>query len=121
MDALSRGICALDNIRIALSNPALEETVIKTGELAINLERMTIEWQNQALDITVTEFWVIHCLARHPGQVKSRDQLMDAAKVVLDDNTITCHIQRIRKKFQAIDADFNAINTAYGLGYRWHS
>ncbi len=103
----------------ALSNPPAQEKVITTGDLSINLERMRIEWQNQPLEITVTEFWVIHCLARHPGQVKSREQLMDAAKVVLDDNTITSHIKRIRKKFQAIDAEFNAINTAYGLGYRW--
>ncbi len=104
----------------ALSGPLLKERVITTGDLSINIERMSIQWQSQALEITVTEFWVIHCLARHPGQVKSREQLMEAAKVVLDDNTITSHIKRIRKKFLAIDAGFNAINTAYGLGYRWH-
>jgi two-component system OmpR family response regulator len=104
----------------ALSGPLLKVRVITTGDLSINIERMSIQWQSQALEITVTEFWVIHCLARHPGQVKSREQLMEAAKVVLDDNTITSHIKRIRKKFLAIDAGFNAINTAYGLGYRWH-
>jgi two-component system OmpR family response regulator len=39
--------------------------------------------------------------------------------VVLDDNTITSHIKRIRKKFTAIDRGFAAIETAYGMGYRW--
>ncbi|WP_101756898.1 proteobacterial dedicated sortase system response regulator [Oceanicoccus sp. KOV_DT_Chl] len=103
----------------ALGNPTLAEEVINTGDLSINIEQMRIQWQQQALDITVTEFWIIHTLARHPGQVKSREQLMEAAKVVLDDNTITSHIKRIRKKFQSIDDQFCAINTAYGLGYRW--
>ncbi|MGK0500961.1 MAG: two-component system OmpR family response regulator [Oceanicoccus sp.] len=103
----------------ALSKPTAPEQIISTGDLTINIEQMRIRWQQQPLDMTVTEFWVIHSLARHPGQVKSREQLMDAAKVVLDDNTITSHIKRIRKKFQAIDSEFNAISTAYGLGYRW--
>ncbi len=104
----------------ALSKPETEEEVIERGQLTLNKERMTVTWQEQPLDITVTEFWIIRDLARYPGQVKSRQQLMDAANVVLDDNTITSHIKRIRKKFQAIDSDFDAIKTAYGMGYRWH-
>ena len=67
----------------------------------------------------MTEFWIVHALALHPGHVKNRAQLMDAANVVLDDNTITSHIKRIRKKFVAIDPEFAAIETAYGMGYRW--
>ena len=46
---------------------------------------------------------------------------MDAAQAVLDDNTITSHIKRIRRKFQRLDPEFNAIETAYGMGYRWRS
>jgi len=53
------------------------------------------------------------------GHVKNRQQLMDAASVVLDDNTVTSHIKRIRRKFKQLDPDFDAIETAYGLGYRW--
>jgi len=64
-------------------------------------------------------FWLIACLASQHGQVKSRQQLMDAANVVLDDQTITAHIKRIRKKFLSIDEEFNCIQTVYGLGYRW--
>lgn len=104
----------------ALTQPEAAEEIIERGKLSLNKERMTVAWDNQPLDITVTEFWIIRDLARYPGQVKSRQQLMNAANVILDDNTITSHIKRIRKKFQVIDAEFDAIKTAYGLGYRWH-
>jgi two-component system OmpR family response regulator len=80
---------------------------------------MTAHWGEARVDLTVTEFWIVHALARHPGHVKNRQQLMDAASVVLDDNTVTSHIKRIRRKFQGIDAGFAAIETAYGMGYRW--
>jgi len=80
---------------------------------------MTSQWQSHPVDLTVTEFWIVHALARHPGHVKNRQQLMESANVVLDDNTITSHIKRIRRKFQAVDGDFAAIETAYGVGYRW--
>jgi two-component system OmpR family response regulator len=62
-----------------------------------------------------------HALAKHPGHVKNRQQLMDAANVVLDDNTITSHIKRLRRKFSELDPGFDAIETAYGIGYRWKS
>ena len=97
----------------ALTQPEAQEEIIERGKLALNKARMTVNWDNQPLDITVTEFWIIRDLARYPGQVKSRQQLMDAANVILDDNTITSHIKRIRKKFQALDDEFDAIKTAY--------
>ena len=74
---------------------------------------------HQIVLLSLTEFWIVHALARHPGHVKNRQQLMDAANVVLDDNTITSHVKRIRRKFQALDPRFDAIQTAYGMGYRW--
>jgi two-component system, OmpR family, response regulator len=69
--------------------------------------------------LSLTEFWVVHALAHHPGHVKNRQQLMDAANVVLDDNTITSHIKRLRRKFQVVDPGFDGIQTVYGMGYRW--
>jgi len=105
----------------ALRNPVLEEHVIHCGGLGLNLERMTCQWREEPVELTVTEFWIVHALARHPGHIKNRQQLMEAASVVLDDNTITSHIKRIRRKFQAVDPDFAAIETAYGVGYRWVS
>jgi len=103
----------------ALRSPVLEEHIVQRGPLSLNLERMTSQWQSHPVELTVTEFWIVHALARHPGHVKNRQQLMESANVVLDDNTITSHIKRIRRKFQAVDGDFAAIETAYGVGYRW--
>ena len=105
----------------ALRAPELEEHRIERGALLLNLERMTATWQDRLVDLTVTEFWITHCLARHPGHVKNRQQLMDAANAVLDDNSVTSHIKRIRRKFQQVDQDFAAIETAYGAGYRWRA
>jgi len=95
------------------------DKVIRRDKLNLNLDRMHASWNNQAVELTVTEFWIVHALARHPGHVKNRTQLMDAANTVLDDSTVTSHIKRIRKKFQAADNSFDAIKTAYGMGYRW--
>jgi two-component system OmpR family response regulator len=103
----------------ALRAPVQQEHLVEQGNLSLNLERMTSTWQDQVIDLTVTEFWIVHALARHPGHIKNRQQLMDCASVVLDDNTITSHIKRIRRKFQAVDSTFCAIETAYGVGYRW--
>lgn len=103
----------------ALRKPVLQEQIVERGALTLNLERMTAEWKGMPVDLTVTEFWIIHALAQHPGHVKNRQQLMDAANVVLDDNTITSHVKRIRRKFKGFDDSFDQIQTAYGLGYRW--
>ncbi len=103
----------------ALQKPEGKDSRIVRGELTIDTERMNIHWRDQVVGLTLTEFWLVHALARYPGHVKNRQQLMDAAQAVLDDNTITSHIKRIRRKFAAIDPDFNAIETVYGMGYRW--
>jgi len=105
----------------ALRQPGSAEEIVERGSLSLNLARMSTFWQQQPVDLTVTEFWIVHALAKHPGHVKNRQQLMDAANVVLDDNTITSHIKRIRKKFTAADPSFGCIQTAYGMGYRWNS
>jgi two-component system OmpR family response regulator len=103
----------------ALQQPQAGSRRIVRGDLEIDTDRMAITWQNQAVGLTLTEFWLVHALARYPGHVKNRQQLMDAAQAVLDDNTITSHIKRIRRKFVAIDPSFDAIETVYGMGYRW--
>lgn len=103
----------------ALRKPTSVDDLLRRDELCINLQTMTVEWREHAVNLTVTEFWIVHALVQHPGHVKNRTQLMEAANVVLDDNTITSHIKRIRKKFAAIDPEFSRIETAYGMGYRW--
>ena len=105
----------------ALKQPVTEQSRIVRGELEIDTDRMTVSWCNQPVGLTLTEFWLVHAMARYPGHVKNRQQLMDAAQAVLDDNTITSHIKRIRRKFTAIDDTFDSIETVYGMGYRWLS
>ncbi|HLS80910.1 MAG TPA: proteobacterial dedicated sortase system response regulator [Steroidobacter sp.] len=103
----------------ALTQPSSGDQILHRGALTIDAARLHATWRDKALGLTLTEFWIVHALARNPGHVKNRQQLMDAANVVLDDNTITSHIKRIRRKFQAIDPQFDAIETMYGMGYRW--
>ncbi len=114
-------IAALFRRLDAMQRPQVAESRITRGELEIDTERMTIHWKEQPVGLTLTEFWLVHALARYPGHVKNRQQLMDAAQAVLDDNTITSHVKRIRRKFHAIDDQFDAIETVYGMGYRWLS
>ncbi len=103
----------------ALQRPISKDTEMVRGLLTMNMDRMSAHWSGKVVDLTVTELWIVHSLTQHPGHVKNRQQLMDAANVVLDDNTITSHIKRIRKKFKEIDDNFDCIQTAYGMGYRW--
>ena len=103
----------------AMHTPQSAENRLKRGDLELDVDRMTVRWKDQPVGLTLTEFWMIHALARYPGHVKNRQQLMDAAQAVLDDNTITSHIKRIRRKFLAIDPGFTAVETVYGMGYRW--
>ena len=75
------------------------------------------------MDLTVTEFLLLKSLASRPGHVKSRDQLMDAAygeHIYVDDRTIDSHIKRLRKKMRSVDNEFSAIETLYGIGYRYN-
>jgi len=116
---LSARVNALFRRVDALRRPNEENQVVQRGPLKLDSERMQVEWEGKVVLLSLTEFWIVHALAKHPGHVKNRQQLMDAANVVLDDNTITSHIKRIRRKFQAIDPKFDGVQTVYGMGYRW--
>lgn len=95
------------------------EEIVERGDLSLDLNRLNAVWKGQAVVLTVTEFWMVHALVKFVGHVKNRDQLMGEAEMVVDDSTITSHMKRIRKKFIAVDTDFDAIETVYGMGYRW--
>jgi two-component system OmpR family response regulator len=92
---------------------------IEDGPLRLCIEQMRTSWRDQAVELTVTELWILHALVQHPGHVRSREQLMQAADTYVDLATITSHIKRIRRKFLAIDPAFDAIEAVYGAGYRW--
>lgn len=104
--------------------PVTEDTkVIVRGSLSMDPLRHSVTWKGKEVTLTVTEFLLLQALAQRPGFVKSRDQLMDVAyddQVYVDDRTIDSHIKRLRKKMRAVDDDFSAIETLYGIGYRYN-
>ena len=103
----------------ALANPAVQDQELVRGELAIDPDCLSVRWRGRPVDLTVTEFWIVHALARYPGHVRTREQLMAAASLVVDESTITSHIKRIRRKFQRHDPEFDCLLTVHGAGYRW--
>jgi len=100
-----------------------EQKVMTRGQLTMDPLRHAVTWRGNEVSLTVTEFLLLQALAQRPGFVKSRDQLMDVAyddQVYVDDRTIDSHIKRLRKKLRAVDSEFSAIETLYGIGYRYN-
>jgi len=108
----------------AVEGAAVTETkVMERGNLRMDPLRHAVSWKGKDVSLTVTEFLLLQALAQRPGFVKSRDQLMDVAyddQVYVDDRTIDSHIKRLRKKMRSADSDFAAIETLYGIGYRYN-
>ncbi|MEX2130093.1 MAG: proteobacterial dedicated sortase system response regulator [Pseudohongiellaceae bacterium] len=101
--------------------PTSPENLLQRGKLTLDIGRMTIKWSDQPVPLTVTEFWMVHALAKFPGHVKSRQILMQESKIYVDGSTITSHVKRIRRKFIAVDEQFDCVETVYGMGYRWNT
>jgi two-component system response regulator ChvI len=99
-----------------------EAPMIERGRLSMDPARHRVTWQGKDVTLTVTEFMILEALAQRPGVVKSRNQLMDIAyqdDIYVDDRTIDSHIKRLRRKFRAVDGEFKAVETLYGVGYRF--
>jgi len=103
----------------AIRDNSSNDKTVEVDQLALNMDRLEAKWADKDLDLTVTEIWILNSLVQHPGHVKSRDQLMKAADTYVDGGTITSHIKRLRKKFLAVDSEFDLIESVYGAGYRW--
>jgi two-component system response regulator ChvI len=100
-----------------------DTTIMVRGHLSMDPMRHGVTWRGLAVALTVTEFALLKTLAVRPGFVKSRDQLMDVAyddQVYVDDRTIDSHIKRLRKKMRRVDGNYDAIETIYGIGYRYN-
>ncbi|MFQ5764050.1 MAG: response regulator transcription factor [Rhodospirillales bacterium] len=118
----------LERIRAVLRRHQLAERdaaaadVFRRGDLVLDPDRHLCTWKDTEVNLTVTEFLLVEALARRPGHVKNRDQLIDAAygeHIYVDDRTIDSHIKRLRRKFRDIDPEFAEIETLYGVGYRY--
>ena len=98
------------------------EEILQRGPLVLDVARHMCTWKKQPVNLTVSEFLLLMALARRPGHVKTRDQLIDAAygeHIYVDDRTIDSHIKRLRRKFKDLDSEFAEIETLYGVGYRY--
>ena len=101
------------------------KNLIKHGKLVLDSSQLECEWNGKSLPekLTTTEFLIVKELAKRPGIIKERAQLMDIAykdNNDIEDRTIDSHVKRIRKKFKKVDENFSAIETRYGSGYRWN-
>jgi two-component system OmpR family response regulator len=94
---------------------------IVRGHLTITPDELMVVWKGVLLDFTLTQFWMVWSLTKHPGQVKTHEQLKQAANVEVEINTIAAHIKNIRREFTRIDPTFSCIKTERGTGYRWVS
>ena len=104
------------------TGPGADAPQLVRGRLEMDPARHRVTWDGKDVTLTVTEFMILEALAQRPGVVKSRNQLMDVAyqdDIYVDDRTIDSHIKRLRRKFRAVDDDFKAIETLYGVGYRF--
>ena len=120
----------IERIRVQLrkKNPSnIEDTknIINHGKLRLDASQLECEWDKKQLPdkLTTTEFLIVQELAKRPGIIKERSQLMDIAyreDTEIEDRTIDSHVKRIRKKFKKVDDNFSAIETRYGSGYRWN-
>lgn len=108
---------------LAADPSARDETrMLRAGPLEIDGLRYTARWRGEALALTITEFLLLQALARHPGHVKTRQQLMEEAypnDAYVSERTIDSHVKRLRRKFEERDAAFAGIETVHGMGYRW--
>ena len=111
----------IERIRVQLR----KKNIISHGKLKLDPSQLECEWDGKQLPdkLTTTEFLIVRELAKRPGIIKERSQLMDIAyreDTDIEDRTIDSHVKRIRKKFKKVDANFSAIETRYGSGYRWN-
>ena len=119
----------IERIRVQLRKKTgvIEDSknIIKHGKLVLDPSQLECEWDGKSLPekLTTTEFLIVKELAKRPGIIKERAQLMDIAykdNNDIEDRTIDSHVKRIRKKFKKVDSEFSAIETRYGSGYRWN-
>ena len=112
----------LERGQVAQEHEGDAEELLERGRLVMDPARHKILWDGKDVSLTVTEFLILEALAQRPGVVKSRNQLLDVAyqdDVYVDDRTIDSHIKRIRRKFRAVDDQFDGIETLYGVGYKF--
>jgi two-component system, OmpR family, response regulator len=98
---------------------AAKADLLRHGRLEIDLPCYEVRVDGQKVDLTVTEFRVLHALLERPGRVLTRSQLIDRARSEdyhITERTIDTHIRRIRAKLRPFGVD--PVTTVHGLGYK---
>ncbi len=117
IEALLRRYASIQSQNIPATTNKVEEG--KASKSYVDSDQLLVYWNDQAVELTLTQFWIVQELLSEPREVKTNRQLMEAAKIYVEPNTITAHIKTIRNRFKAIDENFNSIKTERGTGYRW--
>jgi two-component system alkaline phosphatase synthesis response regulator PhoP len=97
-------------------------TRFEVTDLSVDSARMRVERKGQAVDLTATEFLLLAALARHPGRVFTRAQLLDAvrgAEVDSFERAIDAHVKNIRRKLEPDSHRPRYVLTVYGIGYKF--
>jgi DNA-binding response OmpR family regulator len=97
-------------------------TLIRAGDLTLDLPRMRADLAGRAIDLTPTEFALLAAMARQPGRIFTRSQLLDAVHGVAFESyerAIDTHIKNIRRKLEPDPRRPTHILTVYGVGYRF--
>ncbi len=111
--------CILKRSAARMQSNAVASATTQVGALRLDLNCLSVLWRQTPVSLSLTHFWMVHALTRHPGHVKSHEHLMEAAHITVTPNTIASHIKSIRSHFRAVDPNFNCIETERGRGYRW--
>jgi two-component system, OmpR family, response regulator len=109
----------LRRIEVRCSGGARPRNVMRKGDLSLDLDELRASWKGIPLALTLTQFWMVHALAEHVGHVRTHDQLMRAASIRVEPNTVAAHVKNIRQLFLQADPGFSCIVTERGVGYRW--
>ena len=117
---LAEKVATLLRLADGRAAPASRDPVRRVGDLSLDAGRMRVSWRGRGLGLTLTEFRILEALVRWPGTVSTYEELMESAQQgIVTRNTVNTHILHLRKKFKAVDPDFDRIGNEYALGYRW--
>ncbi len=113
-------VSSLFRIAESVKEQNSQEAILRIADLMLDPNSMSVSWQEQSINLTLTEFWLVESLARRPGHVKTYEQLMQVTRQsYVEKNTINGYVRRVRKKFKEVDPSFSMIQTVFGIGYRW--
>ena len=122
MEFLAAKVATLMMLANNQSRPTSDaNTEVVRGDLVLNTLSRHVAWAGEpVLNLTVTEFNMLHALVLHPGNVVSYDQFAKVThSTVIEKNTISAHIKNLKRKIKVAAPSFNGIGSEYGLGYRW--